>query len=224
MTWAMLSVKFWEQRRRRRIGVVASVLAMVASLAGCTATGRDGTSSSFVIVDSLLAASGAKPSTFGGSLPSDVQTYVKVDVNGQQVRVPTVFEDLAQVTLRLALKDPGTVAQPSAPSSINYVTVRGYHVWFVRSDGRKTHGVDVPYPFDGAMTVTVRDTPVSASFVLVRVQAKREPPLSHLVGGGGAGAISTIAEVTFYGHDQTGRAVSVKGQISVDFADYADPD
>ena len=36
--------------------------------------------------------------------------------------------------------------------------------------------------------------------------------------------ISTLADVTFYGQDQTGRAVSVTGTIGVNFADWADPD
>ena len=34
--------------------------------------------------------------------------------------------------------------------------------------------------------------------------------------------ISTIAEVTFYGHDQNGRAVSVTGRLDVDFSDWGD--
>ena len=49
-----------------------------------------------------------------------------------------------------------------------------------------------------------------------------EPPLLALRGGDGQFAISTIATVTFYGHDQTGRAVSVSGKISIEFADWAD--
>jgi len=34
--------------------------------------------------------------------------------------------------------------------------------------------------------------------------------------------ISTIAQVTFYGHDQTGRNVSVSGQLNVNFSNYGD--
>ena len=64
---------------------------------------------------------------------------------------------------------------------------------------------------------------MTAGFTLVRVQAKQEAPLKALVGNGGAIAISTIAEVTFYGTDQAGRPVSVTGQISVDFNDWGDP-
>jgi hypothetical protein len=58
----------------------------------------------------------------------------------------------------------------------------------------------------------------------VRVQAKIEAPLKALAGGGGAMVISTLAEVTFFGVDQAGREVIVKGRIGVDFADWADPD
>ena len=68
------------------------------------------------------------------------------------------------------------------------------------------------------------DTPVSVVFSLVRTQAKLEPPLIALRGLGGAIAIATLADVTFYGRDQTGNEVSVTGTISVNFADWADPD
>jgi hypothetical protein len=200
------------------------LVGLSTAVSGCAATGREGQSSSFLMVDAVSAASGARPTAFGGSLPSDVQTYVKADVNGQQVRVPTVFEDLAQVTFRLALKDPGTPTQPSAPSTINFVTLRSYRVTYSRTDGRNTPGVDVPYPFDGALTVTVRDAPATASLVLVRVQAKGEAPLRALIGGGGAMVISTLADVVFFGTDQAGREVSVTARISVNFADWGDPE
>jgi hypothetical protein len=49
-------------------------------------------------------------------------------------------------------------------------------------------------------------------------------PLKLLVGGGPAYSISTIARITFYGQDQAGHEVSATGQISVNFADWGDPD
>ncbi len=83
----------------------------------------------------------------------------------------------------------------------------------------------MPYPFDGGVTASVGGTAsTTMGFTLVRVQAKEEAPLMALIGGGGAHVISTIAEVTFYGTDQAGRAVSVTGRISVDFDDWGDPD
>jgi hypothetical protein len=83
--------------------------------------------------------------------------------------------------------------------------------------------VDVPYPFDGAVTMTVTGPGSGTTFTIVRNQAKAEAPLAALAGGGGAVVISAIARVTFYGHDQTGREVSISGQISVNFADWGDP-
>jgi hypothetical protein len=111
------------------------------------------------------------------------------------------------------------------PSDTNAITVNRYHVEFVRSDGRNTQGVDVPYAFDGAVTGTIAaGGTTTLPFTIVRAQSKLESPLMALRGNGGAMAISTIANVTFYGFDQAGNAVTVSGSISVNFADWADPD
>ena len=107
-----------------------------------------------------------------------------------------------------------------SPTQSNFITVNRYHVRYLRSDNHNIEGVDVPYAFDGAFTVTVSgDT--SAGFTLVRNQAKQEAPLQALQIN--STVVSTIAEVTFYGHDQTGREVSSVGQISVSFANFGDP-
>jgi hypothetical protein len=197
--------------------------ALLIALGGCSARTKESASSAYLIIDSLLGVSGAKPDSPGSNLASDVLTFVPKTINGQQVRVPTIFEDLAQVTFRLGMKDPGTVEAPSAPTTSNYITVNRFRVTFLRSDGRNTPGVDVPYGFDGAMTVTVGGEAKTSSFTLVRIQAKNEAPLRSLVGGEGAYTISAIAQITFYGTDQTGREVSVSGQLSVNFADWGDP-
>ena len=65
------------------------------------------------------------------------------------------------------------------------------------------------------MTVSERS---SAIFALVRAQAKAESPLAALAGS--RVILSTIAEITFYGHDQTGREVSVGARINVHFGDW----
>jgi hypothetical protein len=194
------------------------------SITGCTSRQLDGgLASSYLIVTSLQAASGATPTEFSGVLPSDVITLVKQSVDGQDVFIATVYEDTLEVTFDLALKDPGTADSPTRPTSANFITINRYRVEFFRADGRNVPGVDVPYPFDGAVTVTVSGTSAVAVMALVRHQAKLEAPLVALAGGGGAVAISTIARVTFYGADQAGRTVSVTGQISVNFADWGDP-
>lgn len=196
-------------RRRGALGAAAA-LAVALVAPGCTKQQLQGASSSYLIVESFLAASGATPGQFGGVLSSDVQTK------------GSVFQDLGQVSLSLALKDPGRASTPSQPTTANFITVTRYHVKFVRSDGRNTQGVDVPYEFDGASTFTVGGSATNAIFTLVRAQAKAEAPLRSLVGGGVTGIISTLAEVTFYGTDQAGREVSVTALISVNFADWAD--
>jgi hypothetical protein len=199
----------------------AGLIVLTGALAsfGC-ASGHPGSASSYLIINSLTAASGARPSLFGGTLGSDVLTMVKVTVNGVETLVPTIFEDQARVTLSLGMKDPSPA---NRPSPINFITLRGYRVTYTRADGRNTPGVDVPYPFDGAMTITVGEDPVIANMVLVRVQAKQEAPLLALIGGGGAIAISTLADIVFFGVDQAGRDVTVTARISVNFADWGDP-
>jgi hypothetical protein len=201
-------------------GVVALALAGVAACGHQNTTGR---SPSYLVVDSLRGASGAKPDAFGSAVESDVVTNVKVTVGGQEVVQPTIFEDMGQVSLRMALKDIGTAGSAASPTPANHITVTRYHVEFKRTDGRNTQGVDVPYAFDGAATGTFDTSGGLLTFVLVRAQAKLEAPLKALRDGGSAIVISTIAEVTFYGKDQNGNQVSVAGSISVNFADWGDP-
>lgn len=204
----------------RRTGLwVLGALALSVTSLGCAATGRPGQASSYLIVESLVAASGAQATKFAGALGSDVLTLVNRSINGVQVRVPTVFEDFAQVRFRVAMKDP-----TAATSAVNFITVSRYRVVFRRADGRNTPGVDVPFGFDGAMTATVGAEATAAGFTLVRIQAKGEAPLLALVGNGGAQAISTLAEITFYGKDQAGRDVVATASISVNFADWGDPE
>ena len=187
--------------------IVAALAAGAAGAASCTSAVRQGTGTTYLIIESLRGVSGAEDAETGTTLPSDVVT------NGG------VLADTGVVTFRLGLKDP------LAPTSTNnFITVNRYQVRYFRSDGRNTPGVDVPFPFDGAMTVTVgTDGTIDAAFLLVRIQAKLESPLFALRNQGGAKVISTIAEVTFFGQDQTGRAATATGRISIDFADFADP-
>lgn len=202
---------------RRLMGAVL-VAALAAPFAGCTTQQRQGTGSSYLIIDSITATPGSDPSKTGNVLDSDVLTYVKTQIDGKDVRVPTIFEDSGAVAFSLGMKDPSVDPSPS-----NFITVNRYRVEYVRADGRNTPGVDVPYPFDGAFTATVSDKASGGGFALVRIQSKNEAPLKLLVGGGSAYSISTIARVTFYGRDQSGHEVSVTGQISVNFADWGDP-
>jgi hypothetical protein len=198
--------------------VLAAALAV-----SCGETAQQGRSPAYLVMEQLSASSGAKPEATGNVLQSDVITNVKTTVGGATMLIPTVFEDGGEVVLHVALKDPGLPTSPLDPTSMNYVTVNSYRVTFSRADGRNQPGVDVPYAFDGAVTGTITGGSSKLVFVLVRAQAKKEAPLQGLQGMGGAQLISTIAEVTFYGKDQAGHAVSVTGRISVNFADWGDP-
>lgn len=176
-----------------------AVACAVAGASGCAATGRPGDASSYLVVESFTTSGGS------ATMASDVLT------GGSSL------EDNARATFRLEMKNPNA----AGPSPVNAITLRGYRVTFSRTDGRNTQGVDVPYAFDGALTATISDS-TTVALLLVRGQAKLEAPLAALVGGGGAVVISTVADVLFYGTDQTGRDVTVSARMLVTFADYGD--
>ena len=204
-------------KQARAVALAAAVFAS----ASCGDIVRSGNSPMYLIVERMDAARGTSTTTFVTPLLSDVQTIVESQVGAQTVRTPSVFNDLGRATIRAELKN---TVNPTTPTSVNSITIERYHVDFRRADGRNTPGVDVPYGFDGGITVTI-STSTGASeiiFDLVRHQNKREPPLSNLVAGGGARFITVIAEVTFYGRDQANNEVVVKGNIDVQFADFGD--
>lgn len=196
-----------------RARTAATLLLLAAGSASCGQLQRQGQASSYLIVNALEAARGDDPATFGGFLHSDVVTVVD--------DVPTIFNDVGRVKLVLAMKDPGSSTSPTEPSSANLITLNRYHVRFRRADGRNTEGVDVPYAFDGGMTMTVGTTESAGAFEIVRHIAKEEAPLRALAANGLI--ITTIAEITFYGHDQTGREVSATASMTVEFGNFADP-
>jgi hypothetical protein len=125
------------------------------------------------------------------------------------------------VRLALAMKDPGGVDTPTTPTTANFITLNRYHVRYFRADGRNAPGVDVPSAFDGAFTGTVGQGDLTVGFELVRHIAKEQAPLAAL--GRNRAIITTICEVTFYGRDQTGREVSVAGQMLINFGNFGDP-
>ena len=153
----------------------------------------------------------------GGAAGDPVNTFLNSDV----VTSGSVFPDIGRVSTRLAFKSPGTSENPASPTSANWITIHTYRVEYRRTDRLDggMPGVDVPYPFEGGMTMTTTDTS-TAEFTLVRAQAKLEQPLISLRNGGGAVTISVIAEITFFGHDQTGAKISADGTIGITFKDF----
>ncbi|HSL20531.1 MAG TPA: hypothetical protein VK886_03285 [Vicinamibacterales bacterium] len=211
-------------RSRRKVvwGIKVAVAVLLSSFlfGGCGKAVRQGRGAADLVLEALEGASGATPDEMSHTLASDVITLVEVD----EVKVPTIYEDPGRAQFRVVMKDIGGPSSVTSPSSNNWITLTRYRVVFLRADGRNTPGVDVPYPFDGAATQTITGAVTQMGFILVRAQAKNEAPLRALVGFGGANLISTIAEVTFYGHDVAGNAVSVTGRMSVNFADWGDPE
>jgi hypothetical protein len=195
--------------RIRQATAAAGTMAILLGSVSCGNVARTGRSPVMLVVVLLTAVPSGVP------VLSDVQKMVGTPP------VATVDSDLATVTFRAILKDPNPPALPATPSALNVVTLSRYHVEFMRSDGRNTPGIDVPYAFDGAITATVGPSDTTPeTFELVRSQAKLEAPLRALVNLGGLLEISTIAQVTFYGQDQTGNDVQATATIGVNFADF----
>jgi hypothetical protein len=202
---------------------VAAIALLMGSVS-CGEVVRQDRAPVLIVIDSVEAASGADPGNMSGFLLSDVQTLVEQQVDGETALVPVIFNDVGQATMHIIAKDAGNGAVSLAPSSWNNVTINRYRISYIRADGRNTPGVDVPYPVDGAVTATLGSTPTVVPFEIVRHQQKLEQPLRALANFGGRLFISTIAEITFFGADQVGNTVQVKGTMSVSFSDYADPE
>ena len=196
------------------------IAALVAASVSCGSVVRNGTSPVYLVMDSIAGIRGAvstgTPSSF---LISDVVTNVTTPAPCTPTSpCPTIFGDPGQASMHLALKD---AAAQTAPSQFNAVTIERYHVDYTRADGRSTPGVDVPFAWDGVVTATVASTsPTAVGFLLVRSAAKEEGPLVQMRNTGQL--LTVLAKVTFYGHDQTGNAVSVSGSIQIEFGDFGD--
>lgn len=202
----------------RTVTRVITAATLIASAVSCGNVVRSSRAPALLVVDSMSATQGkAQAGSAASSLTSDVLTQVTTGgVCTTTNPCPIVFQDSGTMTLSLAAKDI-TVAL----TSNNQVTINRIHVSYRRTDGRNTEGVDVPFSFDTASTATVAVSGTTAiSFVLVRSQAKDEAPLRQLVNTGNT--ISAIADVTAYGNDVVGNAISVTGSIGVTFADFGD--
>jgi len=190
----------------RATGLLAALAVTTLLASACANDLVSASRSSTILVIERIGA------VAGGSPDDPIDTFLNSDIS-------VILPDIGRVTTRLAFKSPGTSENPASPTSANWVTITSYRVVYRRSDGRNEEGVDVPYRFEGGMTMTTSDIG-SAEFTLVRAQAKLEEPLILLRDGGGAVAISVVAEITFYGHDQTGAEVSADGTIGINFKDF----
>jgi hypothetical protein len=196
-------------------------IALVAATSACGDVIRQGRSPVVLVIDRLTGtAGGSSGGTPSGTLRSDVVVNRTSPAPCTPASpCPTIFDDGGQATIHLA---PKNISLDLAPTTNNQVTITRYHVTYRRADGRNTPGVDVPFGFDGAVTATVPETgsTVTLDFELVRHVAKEESPLVQLVNS--PNIINTIAEITFYGTDLVGNAVSVTGLMSIEFGNFGD--
>ncbi|HWT45657.1 MAG TPA: hypothetical protein VN085_06815, partial [Vicinamibacterales bacterium] len=78
----------------------ASLLALAVAATSCGTLTRQGTSSSYLVINKLQGAAGQS-----GTLSNVLESSVR-----------TTESDLGQATFTLALKDPGSSANPNTPT------------------------------------------------------------------------------------------------------------
>jgi hypothetical protein len=141
----------------------------------------------------------------------DLGPFLNSDVN-------PIFNDNAVVTLEALPKNPNFTGEADFES----VLATRYEVRYMRSDGQGREGIDVPYRITGGLSTLVPfgDT-ADVAFVVVRHQAKFEPPLANL-GGGNPVVLTCVAEITIHGRTTSGREVRATGFLTINFADFDD--
>lgn len=194
---------------RTRLGW-AALAAAVVLLSGCNPVENASQSATLLKVVSLT----------GFDLKGSEQAYALSDVLTQD---PTTgaqswIADPAKVTFSALLLDPKSI---NGASPYNDILITRYIVTFQRADGKNAQGIDVPYSFEGSMSVLVPiGTATTATFILVREVAKQEPPLLNLKDANPGDGIYATAKVDFYGHDGANKLVKATGYLSVTFANY----
>ena len=188
------------------------ILPVLLLYIACNPLSDDTRSASMLVVENLT----------GTDLEGNLANYLQSDVIFQDPQDPTkdtIYADAAVVSFRAQLLDPASL---TGPSHFNDITVTRYVVSYIRADGRNTEGVDVPYSFEGNLSIAVPiDSGVEANFIVVREVAKLEPPLIGLHEWRDAGVINCTAKVDFYGQDQVGNTIKATGYLTVYFANYA---
>jgi hypothetical protein len=137
-----------------------------------------------------------------------------------QISSGAVCPDFATLRVENHFKNPNL----EATGFRGDITIERYEVRYFRSDGRNQEGVDVPYRITGNVAQEII-APGAATLTIevVRRQAKLEPPLANLRGGGGPLIVTMFAEVTLHARTTTLQATnSVSARMQIDFADFAD--
>ncbi len=146
-------------------------------------------------------------------------SFLMSDVVDMTTGSPVVYNDSGMVTIRNTPLDPSPVG---GTSQYNDVILTRYIVTFTQPNGANQQGVDVPFSFEGALSTTIPiNSEASFGIMLVRIQAKLEPPLLQLRDLA-SGELECTAKIEFFGHDVANRDVKTTGYINIFFANYAD--
>lgn len=181
---------------------VCAVLALGAlSMGGCTPDWAKGSGDVVLLMTAI---------NDGSPLSSDIE-----------ISSGAVCPDLVKVRLENHFKNPAV----TGTSFVNDYVVERYEVHYIRSDGRNTEGVDVPFSITGNVSQEVINASDAELLLeVVRRQAKFEPPLRNLVGGGSI-IVTMFADITLHARTTTGTVLNpVSGRLQIDFADFADKD
>ena len=202
----------WRTMKKAHFGLAILVsLTAVLLLTSCNPIENKTTSASLLTVQDISGKD--VDGNDANFLQSDV-LYVDSSTGAE-----IIYADVASATLVAQLQNPESI---TGPSHLNAIKVERYVVSYMRSDGKSTEGVDVPYSFEGYLSVVVEvDSTATIPFVIVREVAKAEPPLVGLSEGRDVGVLQVHAKIEFYGQDMTNREVKATGYLTIFFANYA---
>ena len=188
------------RRKSMRAVSLASAIALLAGLAGCSADYAESSKAQYYLLLTSI--------NDGSPLQSDVR------LGGG------ICPDYVSLRVENHAKNPSL----SAPGFRGDMVIERYEVRYLRSDGRNTQGVDVPYSFTGNVArEIVAEEATTLSLEVVRRQAKVEPPLASLVDVGGSLIVTMFAEISIQARMTTGEATNTAtARLQIDFADFAD--
>ena len=149
------------------------ILPFIFFLISCNPIENDTKSASMLIVQEIT----------GQDMDGNTSNFLESDVlfEDTQAGTTTIHADAAKATITAKLLAPLSL---TGASVYNSITIDRYVVSYFRTDGKNTEGVDIPYSFEGNLSVLVDvDSSIEFSFVIVRAAAKAEPPLVNLQSG-----------------------------------------
>lgn len=188
-----------------------AILPAIYFFISCNAVENETNSSSILLVENIM----------GQDMEDNEANFLQSDVlyKDPTTEAETIYADIATATLQTKLLNPLSV---TGPSQYNDIMLDRYVVTYFRSDGNNIEGVDVPYSFEGHLSVNIPvDSEVTITFVIVREVAKMEPPLVGLTEGRDIGVLQVHAKVEFFGHDMANKNIKATGYLDIFFANYA---